>query len=129
MAFEYPNDLKYLDTHEYVRLDGDTATVGITTFAVNQLGDIVFLELPKVGSQIQKGETFGTVESVKAVEDLKAPVTGTVLEANTKVVDAPEMLGEDPYSEGWLLKVQVSDASELDTALSAEDYEALVTGS
>lgn len=129
MAFEYPDDLKYLDTHEYVRLDGDTATVGISAFAIDQLGDIVFLELPEVGSQIQKGATFGTIESVKAVEDLKAPITGTVLDANMAMVDTPEALATDPYLTGWLLKVQISDASELDSALSATEYKSLVSGS
>ncbi len=128
MAFEYPSDLKYLDTHEYVRLEGATATVGITAFAIDQLGDIVFLELPEIGSSIQKGATFGTIESVKAVEDLKAPITGTVVEANTAMVDAPEQLAEDPYGSGWLLKVQVSDASELEGTLSAADYQAQVEG-
>ncbi|HEY9664499.1 MAG TPA: glycine cleavage system protein GcvH, partial [Allocoleopsis sp.] len=97
MALEYPDDLKYLDTHEYARLDGDIATIGISAFAVDQLGDIVFLELPEVGEALEKGETFGTVESVKAVEDLKAPLSGTVIERNDPLLDNPENLAEDPY--------------------------------
>ncbi|WP_448285267.1 glycine cleavage system protein GcvH [Phormidesmis priestleyi] len=128
MALEYPEDLKYLDTHEYVRLEGDTATVGISAFAIDQLGDIVFLELPEVGSVVEKGESFGTVESVKAVEDLKSPVTGTVVEANAALVDAPETLIDDPYVAGWLIKVQVDDPSSLDNALSAEEYRSQVEG-
>ena len=128
MAFEYPDDLKYLDSHEYVRLDGDIATIGISAFAVDQLGDIVFLDLPEIGDKLVKGETFGTVESVKAVEDLNAPVTGTVIERNTAMVDAPEQVAEDPYGEGWLLKLRVDDSDELDEALSAEEYRQQVEG-
>ncbi|MBW4661938.1 MAG: glycine cleavage system protein GcvH [Drouetiella hepatica Uher 2000/2452] len=124
----YPNDLKYLDSHEYARLEGKIATIGITAFAIDQLGDIVFLELPAVGDALQKGETFGTVESVKAVEDLKAPISGTVLERNDALIDAPEQLAEDPYGAAWMLKVQVEEVGELDDALSAEDYRAKVEG-
>jgi glycine cleavage system H protein len=128
MALEYPDDLKYLDSHEYVRLDGDIATIGISAFAIDQLGDIVFLELPEIGDKLVKGESFGTVESVKAVEDLNAPVTGTVIERNTAMVDAPEQVAEDPYGEGWLLKLRVDDSDELDEALSAEEYRQQVEG-
>jgi glycine cleavage system H protein len=128
MAFEYPEDLKYLDTHEYVRLDGETATVGITAFAVDQLGDIVFLELPEVGDTVEKGEKFGTVESVKAVEDLKSPVSGTVLAVNLPLLDTPEALAEDPYGEAWLIKVQIDDLADLEDALSVEEYRAQVEG-
>lgn len=128
MALEYPDDLKYLDTHEYARLDGEIATIGITAFAVDQLGDIVFLELPDVGEALEKGETFGTVESVKAVEDLKAPVSGTVIERNDLLLDSPEQLAEDPYGEAWMLKVRVGDPSELDDALTASEYQAQVEG-
>lgn len=128
MALEYPEDLKYLDTHEYARLDGDLATIGITAFAVDQLGDIVFLELPEIGDTVEKGEKFGTIESVKAVEDLNSPITGTVVEVNTPLVDAPEQIADDPYSQGWLLKVRIEDASELDDTLSAEEYREQVEG-
>jgi glycine cleavage system H protein len=128
MELEYPSDLKYLDSHEYVRMDGDIATIGISAFAVDQLGDIVFLELPDVGDTVTKGETFGSVESVKAVEDMYSAVTGTVIERNEAVLETPEQLAADPYGEGWLIKVRVEDASELDEALTAEKYRAQVEG-
>jgi glycine cleavage system H protein len=128
MALTYPDDLKYLDTHEYIRLEGDLATIGISAFAVDQLGDIVFLDLPEVGAGLEKGEAFGTVESVKAVEDLKAPVTGTVVERNDDIVESPEDLSEDPYGAGWLLKVRVDNPSEADDALSAAEYSKMVEG-
>ena len=126
MGLEYPDDLKYMDSHEYVRLEGEIATIGISAFAVNQLGDIVFLELPEAGKALQKGESFGTVESVKAVEDMYAPVSGTVVERNNAIVDTPEDLAQDPYGEGWLLKVRVNDPNELDDAMSADEYRAQV---
>ncbi|MBW4419326.1 MAG: glycine cleavage system protein GcvH [Myxacorys californica WJT36-NPBG1] len=129
MAFDYPDHLKYTDTHEYTQLEGDVAIVGITAFAIDQLGDIVFLEVPDVGTEVTKGESFGTIESVKAVEDLKSPVTGTVVEANTEMADAPENLANDPYSAGWLIKVKISDPSEIENSLSAEQYRGLVEGS
>ncbi len=128
MTLEYPDDLKYLDSHEYARLDGEIATIGISAFAIDQLGDIVFLELPDIGEAIAQGETFGTVESVKAVEDLKAPLSGTVIERNNAVIEAPEQLAEDPYGEAWMLKIRVNDIDELDDALSADEYRALTEG-
>jgi glycine cleavage system H protein len=128
MTLTYPDDLKYLDTHEYIRLEGEIATIGISAFAVDQLGDIVFLDLPEVGAGLQKGEAFGTVESVKAVEDLKAPVTGTVVERNDDIIESPENLAEDPYGAGWLLKVRVDNASDADDALSVQDYRKMVEG-
>ncbi|MBD1911426.1 MULTISPECIES: glycine cleavage system protein GcvH [unclassified Leptolyngbya] len=128
MSFDYPEDLKYTDTHEYARVEGEIATIGITAFAIDQLGDIVFLELPDVGAALEKGENFGTVESVKAVEDLKSPVTGTVIERNDAVVDAPEQLADDPYGEAWLLKVRLDALDEMEDAMSAPEYRALVEG-
>ena len=128
MALEYPSDLKYLDSHEYVRLDGDIATIGISAFAVDQLGDVVFLEVPEVGEAVTKGETFGSVESVKAVEDLYSAVTGTVIERNDALLESPEQLGDDPYGESWLMKVRIDDSSELDDALTADEYRAQVEG-
>lgn len=128
MALEYPSDLKYLDSHEYVRLDGEIATIGISSFAVDQLGDIVFLELPEIGDAVTKGESFGTVESVKAVEELNSAVTGTVVERNDVIVESPEQVAEDPYGEGWLLKVRVNDPGEVDDAMSADEYQAQVEG-
>jgi glycine cleavage system H protein len=128
MGLEYPSDLRYLETHEYVRLDGEIATIGISAFAVDQLGDIVFLELPDLSDVIEKGESFGTIESVKAVEDLKAPITGTVVERNDAVIEAPELLAEDPYGEAWLLKVRVKDADEINDALLVDEYRQMVEG-
>lgn len=128
MTFEYPDDLKYADTHEYARLEGEIATIGITEFAVDQLGDIVFLELPEVGEALEKEKTFGTVESVKAVEDLKAPVTGTVVERNDALLDTPELLADDPYGEAWMLKVRVDDPDELNDAMTANQYREQVEG-
>ncbi len=130
MEIAYPEDLKYLDTHEYVRLDGEIATIGITSFAVDQLGDIVFLELPEENDEIEASETFGTIESVKAVEELNAPVSGTVIERNQPLLDSPELIAEDPYGEGWLIKVRIEDPDEeLEEVLTAAEYQAQVEGS
>ena len=126
--FEYPDDLKYTNSHEYIRLENDMATVGITAFAIDQLGDIVFLDLPEVGTKVEKGQTFGTIESVKAVEDIYSPLTGTVMESNTTLVDEPENIGNDPYGASWLLKVNIEDASELDDTMSASVYRSKVEG-
>jgi glycine cleavage system H protein len=128
MTAQYPENFRYTETHEYVNLQGEVAEVGITAFAIDQLGDIVFLELPEVGSTITRGEAFGTVESVKAVEDLKAPISGTVIECNQEIVDGPEALADDPYGAGWLLKVQVSNASDVAALMSAGDYRSKVEG-
>jgi glycine cleavage system H protein len=127
-SFEYPQDLKYLDTHEYVRLDGEIATIGITEFAVDQLGDVVFLELPEIGDLITKGDKFGSIESVKAVEDLNTPITGTVIERNEALIESPEAVADDPYGEGWLLKLRVNDPDEANDALTADEYRAEVEG-
>ncbi len=129
MSFEYPEDLRYLDSHEYVRLEGEIATLGISAFALDQLGDdIVFIELPSEGDVLSQGEIFGNIESVKAAADLYAPVTGTVIEVNTALVDSPEQLADDPYGEGWLLKVRVPESLNLDDTLSAADYQLQVEG-
>lgn len=129
MELEYPDDLKYLDTHEYVRLDGEIATIGVSAFALDQLGDIVFLELPEVGDSIELESNFGTIESVKAVEDLYPPISGTVIDRNDTAIETPESVAEDPYGEGWLLKVRVSNPDdELEELLSATQYKAMVEG-
>ncbi|NCJ07216.1 glycine cleavage system protein GcvH [Synechococcales cyanobacterium C] len=128
MSFEYPEDLRYLDSHEYVRLEGEIATLGISAFALDQLGDIVFVDLPSEGDVVTQGEVFGNIESVKAVEDLYSPVTGTVVEVNTPLADNPEQLVEDPYGEGWLLKVRVAESLSLDDTLSATEYQLQVDG-
>jgi glycine cleavage system H protein len=129
MSFEYPENLRYLDSHEYVRIDGDVATIGITAFAVDQLGDIVFVELPEVGDTVTQGESFGSVESVKAVEDLNAPVSGTVIESNSAIADAPEQLADDPYDNGWLLKVKLEGSPNLADIMTAAEYRDRVEGS
>ncbi|GAB4181396.1 MAG: glycine cleavage system protein GcvH [Coleofasciculaceae cyanobacterium] len=128
MALEYPEDLKYLESHEYVRLDGEIATIGISAFAVDQLGDIVFLELPEIGDALEKDESFGSIESVKAVEDLNAPVSGTVIERNEAILESPELIADDPYGEGWLLKLRINDPDELVEAMSANEYREQVEG-
>ncbi|MEH2162524.1 MAG: glycine cleavage system protein GcvH [Nostoc sp. DedVER02] len=128
MSFEYPQDFRYLDSHEYVRIDGEIATIGITEFAVHELGDIVFLELPEIGDALTRGENFGTIESVKAVEELNSPVTGTVVERNDALIDDPEQVSDDPYGEGWFLKVRVNDPGEIEDALTADEYRAQVEG-
>lgn len=126
---EYPDDLRYLESHEYVRLEGEIATIGISAFAIEQLGDIVFLELPDIGSAIEVEQTLGTVESVKAVESLYAPVSGTVVDRNEAMIESPELIGDDPYGEGWLLKVRVENPdAELADTLSADEYRAQVEG-
>jgi len=129
MELEYPEDLRYLETHEYVRLEGEIATLGISAFAVDQLGDIVFLELPELGEVLEVGSSFGTIESVKAVEDLFPPVSGTVVDRNQAMIDSPELIADDPHGEGWLLKVRVEnpDAALVDT-LSASEYRDQVAG-
>ena len=127
MGLEYPEDLKYLDSHEYVRTEGENATIGVSAFAVDQLGDIVFLELPEVGDAVAVGESFGTIESVKAVEDLYPPVSGTVIERNEAMIESPEQIAEDPYGDGWLLKVRLESGEAADI-LTASEYRAQVEG-
>jgi len=130
MAFDYPEDLQYMDTHEYARVDEEekVVTVGITAFAVDQMGDVVFLELPDIGDNVEQGENFGTIESVKAVEDLKSPINGAVIERNDALVESPEDVANDPYGEAWLIKVRAEDLSELDEAMSAKEYAEQVEG-
>ncbi len=118
----YPDDLAYSREHEWVRADGDTAIIGITSFAADELGDIVYVELPEAGAALAQFATFGVVESVKAVSDLYAPVSGEVVEVNEALRDAPELLNSDPFGEGWIAKVKLRDATELDALLSAEAY-------
>jgi glycine cleavage system H protein len=118
-----PEDLQYTKSHEWVRIEGDTATIGITDHAQDELGDIVFVELPEEGDAFDAGESFGTVESVKAVSDLYAPVGGEVVEVNSALEDAPENINEDPYGEGWIVKLRTTDEADL---LSPEEYEKVV---
>jgi glycine cleavage system H protein len=120
-----PADLRYTKEHEWVRVDGDEATVGVTEFAAQQLGDVVFVELPDVGRSVDQFAAFGVVESVKAVSDLFAPVSGEVVAANEDLRSKPELVNSDPYGEGWLVRVRVRDASELDELLDPAAYDAL----
>jgi glycine cleavage system H protein len=120
----YPDGLKYHPEHDWARVESDQATLGITWFAQDALGELVHYEAPDVGSTISKEESYGEVESVKAVSDLITPLTGEVLEVNAKVVDEPETVNEDPYGEGWLVRIRISDASEVDSLLDAGAYRA-----
>ena len=121
-----PKDLKYTKDHEWLKLSGDVGTIGVTKYAGEQLGDVVFVELPKVGTKVKAGATFGTVESVKAVSDLFAPVTGEVVEVNDALTKAPETVNSDPYGAAWMVKIKLASASEADGLLSADDYQALI---
>ncbi len=119
----YPDDLKYTKEHEWCRIKGNRAVVGITQHAQEALGDIVYVELPDVGDPVKKGESFGVVESTKAVSELFSPVTGKVVEVNDPLSDAPETINEDPYEEGWMIQIEVSDEKELSSLLDAATYE------
>ncbi|KPJ50645.1 MAG: glycine cleavage system protein H [candidate division Zixibacteria bacterium DG_27] len=121
-----PEELKYTKEHEWLRSEGDLATVGITDYAQSELGDIVFVELPQVGDAASQGEPFGTIEAVKTVADLFSPVSGEVSEVNPKIEEDPAVMNKDPYGEGWMIKVKMSDASQADSLLSPTDYRALI---
>lgn len=121
---EFPQDLRYTTNDEWIRLDGEEGTVGITDYAQDQLGDIVFVELPEMGQRLQRGEPFGVIESVKAVADLYAPMSGEVIARNDALEDQPELINESPYGEGWIIRLRVSDAAELDELMTADDYQA-----
>jgi glycine cleavage system H protein len=122
-AMSFPKDRKYTKDHEWAKAEGDVATVGISKFAVDQLGDITLVEAPKVGSAVKQGEAMGTVESVKTVSDLYAPVSGTVAAANDSLVDAPQKLNEDPFGEGWIVRIKMSEPAELGKLMDADTYE------
>ncbi len=126
MTVQYPDTLRYTKDHEWARVDGNVAVVGITWFAKDQLGDVVYLELPEVGAAVKKGEPFGVVESTKAVSELFAPVSGKVLKINQPLVDAPEGVNDDPHGKGWMIEIQMSTPAELGELLSAEQYKALL---
>ncbi|MBV9599824.1 MAG: glycine cleavage system protein GcvH [Chloroflexi bacterium] len=117
-----PADRRYTTEHEWIKSEGEQYVVGITAFAQDQLGDIVYVELPKVGDQIEAGKAFGVIESVKTASDLYAPVSGEVVEVNRELVDQPQNVNDDPYERGWMLKIRASDAVELDGLLTAEQY-------
>jgi glycine cleavage system H protein len=123
---EFPSNVKYTSEHEWIRFEGDVAYVGITDYAQDQLGDIVFVDIPTVGETLAKGDTFGTIEVVKTISDLFIPVGGEVLEQNEALADNPELVNNDPYGEGWIVKLKPADPAEADTLLDAEAYKALI---
>lgn len=120
----FPEELKYTKEHEWVRIKGNTATLGITDWAQEQLGDIVFVELPEEGEEVEKGDTFGVVESTKSVNDLYLPVSGTVIEVNDPILDTPETINDDCYGEGWMVRIEMSDKADLNELMTSEEYEA-----
>ena len=120
----YPKELKYDREHEWVRMDGDVATIGISDFAQDQLGEVVYVDLPSVGDVVSTGESFGEVESVKSVSELFSPVSGEIVEVNSELDDAPELVNNDSYGDGWMIKVKVDNLSEVDALMDADGYEA-----
>ncbi len=122
----FPENLKYTKDHEWIRAEGDKAIVGITSFAQGELGDIVFVEIETVGEELSKGDTFGTIEAVKTVSDLFMPVGGEVLEFNTALEDAPELVNKDSYGKGWLIRISMKDAAELNDLMTAAEYKAML---
>ena len=121
-----PAELAYTKEHEWTRIEGDVAVIGITDYAQGELGDIVYVELPEVGTQISMGDSFGTIEAVKAVSDLFAPLSGEVIEINESLNDTPEKINQDPYKEGWMIKLKISDADEKEELLDSQQYENLI---
>ena len=118
-----PNDIKYTKEHEWVSLDGETATIGITDYAQSQLGDIVFVEFPDINSEINQNETFGVIEAVKTVADLFAPVSGEIIEVNSSLEDSPNFINSDPYGSGWIIKVKINDSNEYNGLMPSDVYE------
>lgn len=123
---EFPKDLKYTKEHEWVKVEGNVATVGITDYAQDSLGDVVYVELPQEGGSVTKSEPFGVVESVKAVSDLYAPLSGNVAEVNDAIVDSPEAINEDPYGDAWMIKIEIGSPDELSDLLSADEYQKFI---
>lgn len=121
-----PGNLKYTNDHEWALVDGDVATIGITEYAAGELGDVVYVELPSIGDTALKGDSIGTIEALKTVADIYSPVSGEVVEVNEALADTSELVNKDPYGEGWIVKIKLSDPSELDGLLSPEDYKKLV---
>jgi glycine cleavage system H protein len=126
MSFEVPDELRYLESHEWTTVDDETVRVGISDFAQDELGDVVFVELPAAGDEVVAGEAFGVVESIKAVSDVYAPVSGEVLTVNEDLFDRPELVNEDPYGDGWLIEVAPSDGVRHDELLDADEYDAQI---
>ena len=123
---EFPEEFKYTEEHEWIMVEKELATIGITDFAQDALGDVVFVELPEVGAVLEVGKPFGVVESVKAVSDIYAPIAGTVEEINEDLVEAPEIINTSPYEDGWMIKIRMTDAKAADALMSSEDYQALI---
>ena len=123
MSFDVPDDRRYLESHEWATTGGDTARIGVSDFAQDELGDVVFVELPAVGDEVTAGETFGVVESIKAVSDLYAPVAGEVVAVNEALFDRPELVNEDPYGDGWMLEVAAIEGGDADGLLDADEYD------
>ena len=121
-----PEDSRYAKSHEYIHVEGDVGTVGITDYAQKELGDVVFVELPKVGTQLEAADELGSIESVKAVSELFAPVSGEVIEVNEALAEKPELVNTDPYGDGWMVKIRLTDASEVDELMPADEYEEYV---
>lgn len=119
---EFPSDLKYTKEHEWAKLDGESVLIGITDYAQEELGDIVYVELPEVGEDVTQDESFGSVESVKTVSDVYAPVSGKIVEVNKDLEEGPEIINSDPYGDGWLIRIELSDPAEMDKLLSASEY-------
>lgn len=122
----FPENLKYTKDHEWVMVDGDTGTVGITDYAQGELGDVVFVELPAIGRTVKQGESFGTIEAVKAVSDMYAPLSGSVLEVNKELEKTPEIVNKDPYGKGWMVKIRVANPADLSALLNAAAYKTLI---
>ena len=121
-----PADLKYTKEHEWAKIEGNIATIGVTEFAQSELGDIAWLEMPSIGDETKIGEAFGTIEAVKTVEDLYAPISGKIIEINSELLDSPELVNDDPYGKGWIVKLELSDEAEIAKLLSADDYAGLI---
>lgn len=126
MDYNFPDDLKYTETHEWIKLESEVATIGITDYAQNQLGDIVYVELPETGQELKKGDTATEIESVKAVGEIVNPLSGEIIDVNNNLVESPEMINSSPYKEGWIFKIKISNKEEASTLLSIEDYIFLV---
>ncbi len=120
---EFPNNLKYTEDHEWISVDGNVATIGITEFAQGELGDVVYIDIPDATAEVKKGDTIGTIEAVKTVADLFAPLSGVLCAVNTELNDSPEIVNKDPYNTGWIVKIEFADAAELDDLMDAETYQ------
>ncbi|NOY76535.1 MAG: glycine cleavage system protein GcvH [Calditrichaeota bacterium] len=123
---EIPEDLLYTEEHEWVYVEGDTAIIGITDYAQGELGDVVFVELPQIGEHIQQMEPFGSIEAVKTVSDIFAPVSGEVIEVNSNLEENPQLINQDPYGEGWIIKIKMSDPKETEGLLTADEYQSMI---